>query len=166
MVYVNAELLPGAHSCNRSGPTHFSQRANSGSSAQWHKTAFGVTGCALRSRAFQRFSGRKRSVHFTAVDDFVFVLLVANKSHAAPSRESHTPQRKKKVIAMQSHHAQDTSKLVSRNKTHDPRDSHSKPAQQQNIKHHDTRPRTSRHRTANSGLLSSITTASAQSCAI
>ena len=42
MVYVDAELLPGTHSCHRSGSTQFPQRANSGSRLRRHKSSRGM----------------------------------------------------------------------------------------------------------------------------
>ena len=46
MVYVEAELLPGTHSCHKSGSTQFSWRATKGSSARRHKSSFGYAGCS------------------------------------------------------------------------------------------------------------------------
>ena len=80
-----------------------------------------VAGCALGSRASQRFSLRKRSVHFTVqvqwMTSSTFSLSQQdNKCLGAPSRESHAPQRTKKtgVTAMQSNHAHQQSWSVAR----------------------------------------------------
>ena len=60
-------------------------------------------GMCSGSRASQRFSGRKRGVHFTALgagamDDLIDFSLSQqdNKCLEAPSRESHAPQQSKK----------------------------------------------------------------------